>query len=660
MSLATLSIDMVARLASLQSGLDKAGRLAEKNAAQIERRYAKAAQIASGIGVALAGSLSIAGITTFVKATIDGVDKLNDLSDATGASIENLSALEDIAARTGTGIDTVGDSVLKLNRVLSDAKPGSAAADALKAIGLNAEELRRIDPAEATRQVAVALAQFADDGNKARLVQELFGKSAKDVAPFLKDLAEAGQLNATVTTEQAKSAEAFNKQLFELQKNVQDAARAVTGEMLPALNKFLKSLGSLKVLGEVGIFTAGSEFLKGNTFRDASDGVVFYTEKLQNLQKQRDIIASSTNPLARRGGLQDIDAEIEKVEKLRGFYQQLYAVAAPDLGQSDPQELARRGRGGALPSVPGGIAGARKAEAVNQALAAASLDPATLAALKAIEDTDISKIQEISAALDVLLARRASGLGGDAATDQAIQNLRDQLAALSPEAQKAAEAKARLDAILEQTPSGVLTDVLSDIELINRAFADGQIDAERWAEAIRVATGKLPASFQEPLAEISEFAQQAGRNIQDALGDTVLQTLDGKFSDIDDLWKNLIKRMIAQAAAAQLGQYLLGDQFGKTGQIGGAAGDFFKWLSTIGARADGGPITAGRPYLVGERGPEIVVPKSNGTVLPNGVGLSGGGGSTFQVIVQGDASENTIRLIETSLAQFEARMMRRR
>ena len=660
MSLATLSIDMVARLASLQSGLDKAGRLAEKNAAQIERRYAKAAQIASGIGVALAGSLSIAGITTFVKATIDGVDKLNDLSDATGASIENLSALEDIAARTGTGIDTVGDSVLKLNRVLSDAKPGSAAADALKAIGLNAEELRRIDPAEATRQVAVALAQFADDGNKARLVQELFGKSAKDVAPFLKDLAEAGQLNATVTTEQAKSAEAFNKQLFELQKNVQDAARAVTGEMLPALNKFLKSLGSLKVLGEVGIFTAGSEFLKGNTFRDASDGVVFYTEKLQNLQKQRDIIASSTNPLARRGGLQDIDAEIEKVEKLRGFYQQLYAVAAPDLGQSDPQELARRGRGGALPSVPGGIAGARKAEAVNQALAAASLDPATLAALKAIEDTDISKIQEISAALDVLLARRASGLGGDAATDQAIQNLRDQLAALSPEAQKAAEAKARLDAILEQTPSGVLTDVLSDIELINRAFADGQIDAEKWAEAIRVATGKLPASFQEPLAEISEFAQQAGRNIQDALGDTVLQTLDGKFSDIDDLWKNLIKRMIAQAAAAQLGQYLLGDQFGKTGQIGGAAGDFFKWLSTIGARADGGPITAGRPYLVGERGPEIVVPKSNGTVLPNGVGLSGGGGSTFQVIVQGDASENTIRLIETSLAQFEARMMRRR
>jgi len=49
--------------------------------------------------------------------------------------------------------------------------------------------------------------------------------------------------------------------------------------------------------------------------------------------------------------------------------------------------------------------------------------------------------------------------------------------------------------------------------------------------------------------------------------------------------------------------------------IGGFAGNLFG-----GARADGGPITAGTPYLVGERGPEIVVPKSSGTVLPNGTG----------------------------------------
>lgn len=37
----------------------------------------------------------------------------------------------------------------------------------------------------------------------------------------------------------------------------------------------------------------------------------------------------------------------------------------------------------------------------------------------------------------------------------------------------------------------------------------------------------------------------------------------------------------------------------------------------IGARAAGGPVQGGQPYLVGEQGPEIVVPAQNGTVIPN-------------------------------------------
>ena len=34
-------------------------------------------------------------------------------------------------------------------------------------------------------------------------------------------------------------------------------------------------------------------------------------------------------------------------------------------------------------------------------------------------------------------------------------------------------------------------------------------------------------------------------------------------------------------------------------------------------RADGGPVNAGQPYVVGERGPEIIVPNASGTVVPN-------------------------------------------
>lgn len=36
-----------------------------------------------------------------------------------------------------------------------------------------------------------------------------------------------------------------------------------------------------------------------------------------------------------------------------------------------------------------------------------------------------------------------------------------------------------------------------------------------------------------------------------------------------------------------------------------------------GARAAGGPVDGGVPYLVGEKGPELFVPSSNGAITPN-------------------------------------------
>ena len=37
-------------------------------------------------------------------------------------------------------------------------------------------------------------------------------------------------------------------------------------------------------------------------------------------------------------------------------------------------------------------------------------------------------------------------------------------------------------------------------------------------------------------------------------------------------------------------------------------------------RASGGPVSAGAPYLVGEAGPELFVPSSAGSIVPNGGG----------------------------------------
>ena len=47
--------------------------------------------------------------------------------------------------------------------------------------------------------------------------------------------------------------------------------------------------------------------------------------------------------------------------------------------------------------------------------------------------------------------------------------------------------------------------------------------------------------------------------------------------------------------------------------ISKGAGSLFKELF----RAEGGPVSGGQPYIVGERGPELIVPGMSGTVIPN-------------------------------------------
>ena len=63
------------------------------------------------------------------------------------------------------------------------------------------------------------------------------------------------------------------------------------------------------------------------------------------------------------------------------------------------------------------------------------------------------------------------------------------------------------------------------------------------------------------------------------------------------------------------------------GSIGGPVGDF---ISGIGAKAGGGSVNSGVPQIVGERGPELIVPKSASTIMNNHntKNALGGGGAT--------------------------------
>lgn len=63
-----------------------------------------------------------------------------------------------------------------------------------------------------------------------------------------------------------------------------------------------------------------------------------------------------------------------------------------------------------------------------------------------------------------------------------------------------------------------------------------------------------------------------------------------------------------------------------------------------GARANGGSVSAGKSYLVGERGAELFTPSSNGMIVPNNA--LGGGGTNINLTVNGAIDpEGTARTI---------------
>jgi hypothetical protein len=79
---------------------------------------------------------------------------------------------------------------------------------------------------------------------------------------------------------------------------------------------------------------------------------------------------------------------------------------------------------------------------------------------------------------------------------------------------------------------------------------------------------------------------------------------------------------------------------------GGLSGDpEAKWVP---GRATGGPVSAGRTYLVGEKGPELVVPSSSGTVVPNN--KLGSTSNTYSITVNvapgGDPASTGRALVE--------------
>lgn len=72
-----------------------------------------------------------------------------------------------------------------------------------------------------------------------------------------------------------------------------------------------------------------------------------------------------------------------------------------------------------------------------------------------------------------------------------------------------------------------------------------------------------------------------------------------------------------------------------------------------GARANGGPVAAGKRYLVGERGPEIFAPRTSGQIIPNGGSRSDN--RTFNVTINAAPGMSERTLADLVIARLNGR-----
>jgi hypothetical protein len=146
-------------------------------------------------------------------------------------------------------------------------------------------------------------------------------------------------------------------------------------------------------------------------------------------------------------------------------------------------------------------------------------------------------------------------------------------------------------------------------EQIETLVVSVRADTATFARDVAAMRGQL----EGPLVD---GAGRAGRLIDSSLAKAILSGKTG----FDDLKKVALAAMadIAQASLRALFQTPGGGSFG-AGLLNGL-GSLVTSLLGLPGRATGGPVNAGRGYIVGENGPELFVPTSGGRIEHVGSG----------------------------------------
>jgi len=208
------------------------------------------------------------------------------------------------------------------------------------------------------------------------------------------------------------------------------------------------------------------------------------------------------------------------------------------------------------------------------------------------------------------------------------------------------EAEQELADTLKDPEASAIEKRRAELNLVNakRALTEAIVEVGD-AEELLIATRATGATAEE-IAEAERELEEAKLSVQDAIerqtqatedlneandeyrkiadgireGDEeyveLTEAVEEAFNRREKAAEELQERLDDATNAAQALSKALSDldtaKAGVSGVRMGGKGDMLEF------RANGGPVAAGRPYIVGERGPELFVPGASGSIIPNG------------------------------------------
>ena len=616
-ALGSLLVSLAVDTARFQSDLGKAA----QKAAAFAKDMGK-------VGAAVGGMMAAAGgaMAVMVKQAIDAADANAKLAQAAGVSVETLNTLGYAASLAGSSTEDMGKSLGKLGKQISDAASGTGeAVGAFNAMGISVKDANgQLKSSEQVfREVAEKFASYEDGAGKSALAAKIFGEEGLKLIPLLNSgaeglaamEAEARGLGITMDTSAAKAAEAFNDNLSRLIAVKDGLVNKIAQELLPTLSslsdRFIESAknsgaleqaaraaaAGVRMLMSVGAIVVGVFKTVGEALGGVAGALVAlfsgrFSEAF-NIGKSvaLDFVGNLRSTAANVSAIWDhTSAKVEQSAPANGA-----RLAAPLLhGNAQAAKAAK-----ALKSEVDKVQ-----EAIARVTATVERDVATLGMsdrqIKLFDLRAMGGSPEQLSYVDGLLQRVDDWQRMQDTTAAAQQRAND----LQAEAARYYEAT--------RTPLEKLTHELARQEELLESLGPAYQDTYDRA----VLAAHQAADQVEQVAKGAEkgksLAEELGLSFTSAFEDAIVGG-KGLGSILQGLEQDIIRILTRKMVTEPLGNAL-------TGMLGaGTGGGIGSFLGGIfGGKAGGGPVSPGRAYLVGEHGPEVIVPQTASTVVPNG------------------------------------------